>query len=232
MIQQQQIHVAGISANLYGEPAGNIYLFVHGQGGSKEEAAAFAQLVCQNGWQVLSFDLPEHGERASDGSALLPWIAVPELQCVWDYLAANWARVALRANSIGDWFSMLALSDKPLAKSLFVSPILDMEHLIRRMMQWAQVTPQELETKQSIPTNFGQTLSWDYYCYAQEHPIVRWDSDTRILYGSGDNLTEREIVDAFIARHRCGLTVLENGEHWFHTAEQLSVLARWEEQNA
>ena len=231
-MQQQQIIIADICASLYGEPAENVYLFVHGQGGSKEEAAAFAKLVCQSGWQVLSFDLPEHGGRAGDGSALLPWIVAPELQSIWDYLASNWAQVALRANSIGAWFSMLALSDRPLTKSLFVSPILDMEHLIRRMMQWAQVTPQELETKRLIPTNFGQTLNWNYFCYAQEHPVVRWDSDTRILYGSGDNLTEREIVNAFTARHHCALTVLENGEHWFHTVEQLSVLSCWEEQNA
>ncbi len=232
MISEQRVVFGGIRANLYGEPAENVYLFVHGQGGSKEEAAVFAQIACQRGWQVLSFDLPEHGDRADDGSELLPWVVVPQMRAAWDYLSANWAHVALRANSIGAWFSMLALSDKPLAKSLFVSPILDMEHLIRRMMQWAQVTPQELEAKRLIPTNFGQTLNWDYFCFAQEHPVLRWKSDTRILYGGADNLTEREIVDEFSARHCCDLTVLENGEHWFHTAEQLSFLARWEEQNA
>ena len=231
MIQVQHLSIAGTSACLYGKPAARVYLFVHGQGGNKEEAAPFAQVVCQNGWQVLSFDLPEHGVRVDDGTSLLPWVVVPEIQSVWDYLSANWAQVALRANSIGAWFCMLALSDKPIARSLFVSPILDMEHLIRRKMLWANVTPEELEAKQSIPTNFGQTLSWEYLRYIQQHPVMGWNGDTRILYGGKDNLTERAVVDEFTARFHCGLTVFENGEHWFHTVEQIAVLNRWEEQN-
>ena len=139
--------------------------------------------------------------------------------------------MALRATSIGTWFSMLAFQDKPIEKSLFVSPVLDMEHLISNMMQWAGVTAKELEAKKTIPTDFGQTLSWEYFIYATQHPIEKWNSDTEVLYGSDDNLTERFVVDRFVGRINCGLTVVENGEHWFHTKEQLTVLNKWEQQN-
>lgn len=45
-----------------------------------------------------------------------------------------------------------------------------------------------------------------------------------MLYGSKDNLTEHDVVDKFVKRFNCNLTVMENGEHWFYTGEQLAVL--------
>lgn len=64
-------------------------------------------------------------------------------------------------------------------------------------------------------------------CYAREHPITRWDSPTEILYAGGDHLVRRETVDAFAEAFHCGLTVLEDGEHWFHTSAQLEFLDAW-----
>lgn len=49
----QELKIGTIPAVLYGEPAPNIWLFVHGQGGNKTEAAAFAALIAPTGWQVL-----------------------------------------------------------------------------------------------------------------------------------------------------------------------------------
>ena len=63
-------------------------------------------------------------------------------------------------------------------------------------------------------------------CYVREHPI-RWYVPTAVLYAGKDNLTARQTVDAFVRRHRARLTVMENGEHWFHTAEQLAFLDGW-----
>jgi len=49
----QELKIGTIPAVLYGKPAPNIWLFVHGQGGNKTEAAAFAALAAPTGWQVL-----------------------------------------------------------------------------------------------------------------------------------------------------------------------------------
>ncbi len=106
-----------------------------------------------------------------------------------------------------------------------------MERLIRRMMGWAGVSEEQLEREQTIPTAFGETLSWPYYCYAREHPVTRWNAPTAILYAGRDDLTERGTVDDFAARFHCRLTVMEDGEHWFHTPEQLAVLDRWTAEN-
>ena len=63
--------------------------------------------------------------------------------------------------------------------------------------------------------------------YAAEHRITKWDSPTAILYAGQDHLTVRETVDSFARRFGCTVTVMENGEHWFHTEEQLAVLDAW-----
>lgn len=42
-----------------------------------------------------------------------------------------------------------------------------------------------------------------------------------------DNLTERPTLDAFAERFHFKLTIMDGGEHWFHTSEQLEVLGRW-----
>ena len=220
--------IGQIPAVQYGEDADKVYLFVHGKCGYKEEAKAFAEIVCPRGWQVLGIDLPEHGSRKGETDAFDPWHVAPELQTVMEYAWVHWSHIALRANSIGAWFSMLAFQSEPLEKALFVSPILDMEQLIGRMMQWAGVTEAELEARETIETGFGETLSWRYYQYAKAHPIESWPWPTAILYAGQDNLTPRQGVDGFVERFHCSLTVMEDGEHWFHTPEQLEVLHRWE----
>ena len=134
--------------------------------------------------------------------------------------------VILLANSIGAYFSMNALAGKKISQAMFVSPIVDMERLITDMMMWAKVTEAELESKKEISTEFGETLSWEYLCYVRKYPI-RWSIPTRILYGGKDHLTSRETISGFADRIGADLTVMEDGEHWFHTEEQMNVLDHW-----
>lgn len=230
-MRETSFQIGQIPALLCGDEADKVYLFVHGRHGCKEEGRAFAEAVGPLGWQVLAIDLPEHGERTGE-TGFDPWHAVPELQAVMAWARERWPRTALRATSLGAWFSMLAFAAEPPEKSLFVSPVLDMERLIWRMMQWAGVTEAELEARREIETSFGETLSWRYYQYAKSRPITFWPSPTAILYADGDTLTERREAESFAARFHCELTVMEGGEHWFHTPEQLEVLRRWTEANA
>lgn len=79
-MKTQHIQIGMIPAILYGEPAQRGYLFLHGQMGHKEEAAAFALIACPQGYQVLSIDLPGHGERQNRDEVFTPWTAVPDIQ--------------------------------------------------------------------------------------------------------------------------------------------------------
>lgn len=135
-------------------------------------------------------------------------------------------RLTLIANSIGAFFAMSALDETLVDWAYFVSPMVDMENLIGNMMQWAHVTDQELAQKREIPTDFEETLSWEYLCYVRQHPIS-WNVPTQILYGECDNLTSIEAVTAFARRHKSKLTVMPGGEHWFHTPEQMRFLDDW-----
>lgn len=230
-METKSYQIGTIPAILYGPASKNGYLFIHGQGGNKKEAAAFAEIAVPAGYQVLGIDLPQHGERAAMTSGFNPWTVMPELQDVLAERESHWKTISIRANSIGAYFSMLAFSGEPIEKALFVSPIVDMERLILDMMSWAGVTEEELRIKGEIPTNFGQTLSWFYLCWVRQHPITTWKTPANILYTAHDNLTSLQTVNTFAAAHKASLTIYEEGEHWFHTPEQCDFLRRWEQKN-
>jgi alpha-beta hydrolase superfamily lysophospholipase len=226
-MEMKESRIEDIPAIIWGAPSQKIYLYIHGQGGYKEEANGFANIACRHDWQVLSIDLPEHGERKHEKNSFVPWKVVPELLTVMEFVKCHWSHVSLFANSIGAWFSMIGFENEPLEKSLFVSPVLDMKKLIQDMMLWANVSEEQLKRELVIPTSFGQTLSWEYLIYAKAHSVTKWKIPTSILYGSSDNLIERRIVEQFSHDYNCNLTVMENGEHWFHTQMQLEVLHAW-----
>lgn len=215
---------------LYGPASNKGYLFLHGQGGNKEEAAPFADIAVPLGYQVLALDLPEHGERKAT-PGFVPWLVVPELQKLLGLAREKWESVSLRANSIGAYFAMLAFQNEPLDKALFVSPIVDMEELILALMARSSVSESELKEKGEIGVPSGPTLSWRYLTYAREHPLSSWKTPSAILYGGKDNLTPRASMLRFAREHQAVLSIEEEAEHWFHTPQQLAILQRWEKGN-
>ena len=190
-------------------------LYIHGKGGSAAEADSFAD--CCDGYELIGVDYDIY----------LPWETPQLIRAAFTEAAAQYPAVSILANSIGAYFAMLAIDR--LDRALLVSPILDMEGLILTMMGWAGVTEEELREWGEIAASFGQTLSWKYLSWVREHPARSWTCPVRILYGSEDNMTPRRTVEEYVRRHGARLTVLEGGEHWFHTPEQLAALKKWEE---
>lgn len=230
-MEQQRVSIGEVPAIIWGKPSKRLFLYIHGQSGNKEEAATFAELVCQRGFQVLSMDLPEHGQRKSDTDTFDPRHAVPELKTVMKYAQKHWQDISLFANSIGAWFGMLSFGEERLDQCLLVSPVVDMKQLVSKMMKWANVSETQLQRELVIPTDFGQTLSWEYWQYILEHPITKWEFPTWILYGEQDHLIDRDWVEDFSQKFKCNLTVVESGEHWFHTEDQLKALESWVNEN-
>ncbi len=189
-------------------------LYIHGKGGSAEEAEHYKPFFpsCDVIGLVYKGDTPcEAGEEIHEAVT---------------GLAGTYDRVILIANSIGAYFSMNADIGEYIAHAYFISPIVDMEKLIAGMMGLAGVAEPELQARGTVHTDFGEDLSWDYLCYVREHP-VRWNVPTDILYGSRDNLTSIETIRAFADTHHARLTVMDSGEHWFHTAAQMRFLDHW-----
>ena len=141
----------GIPALCWGRPCRRGFLYLHGQGGSKAEAAAFAAAAAEAGWQTVSVDLPGHGDRTAEAAELVPWRVVPELRCALAELRGRWEQTALFGTSLGAWFGLLAYPDAPLAGALLLSPVVDMEALIRKMMGWAGVTEEQLAREGTHP---------------------------------------------------------------------------------
>ena len=189
-------------------------IYVHGKGGSAEEADHYRPLFPN--CEVIGFDYRSQ----------TPWEAKEEFPGFFAQQRKRCDRLTLIAGSIGAFFSMSALDETLVDRAFFISPVVDMENLIGNLMHWANVTEQALARKREIPTDFGETLSWDYLCYVRQHPIS-WNVPTQILYGEHDNLTSLEIMSAFSGRHHAKLTVMPGGEHWFHTAEQMQFLDNW-----
>ena len=221
------LKIDDIPAIMWGEKSDSIYIHVHGKMSSKDEAESFAEKAVPKGYQVLSFDLPEHGDRKGEDYPCMVWNGVHDLGVIKDYVQRRWKNICIYGSSLGAYFILLAYKDLAASKCLFLSPILDMERLIQNMMKWFGISEQLLKEKREIPTPMSETLYWDYYCFVRENPIDKWSIPTAILYGSEDKLTEREVVENFSKRFDCSLTVLEGGEHWFHTEQHLTFLDNW-----
>ena len=192
----------------------NLVVYVHGKGGSAEEAEHYKTLFPS--YEVIGFDYRSQ----------TPWEAKKEFLTFFTEQRGRCEHLTLVANSIGAFFALSSLDETLVDRAYFISPIVNMENLICNMMQWSNVTEQVLAEKQEIATDFGETLSWEYLCYVRKHPII-WNVPTYILYGEHDNLTSIETVSAFAKRHHADLTIMPSGEHWFHTDKQLQYLDHW-----
>ncbi|MCA1916903.1 MAG: alpha/beta hydrolase, partial [Methanospirillum hungatei] len=60
-----------------------------------------------------------------------------------------------------------------------------------------------------------------------EHPVERWDVNTRILYGAKDNLVEFDTIQQFTGKFPSIVEIMDDGEHYFHTDEQLERYTGW-----
>ena len=189
-------------------------IYIHGQGGNAEEAKHYQSLLKQ--YDVIGFDY----------HAQTPWEASDEFPKFFDTVSGLYQSVTVIANSIGAYFTMAALADRKIEKAFFISPVVDMQKMFENMMSRANVSEDTLRTMGKIETSFGQELSWDYLAYVKEHAI-NWAVPTHILYGGKDNLTSFETISDFAERIKATLTIMENGEHWFHTDEQMRFLDDW-----
>ena len=228
-MRQKKIFISGIPAIVWGEPSESAFVHVHGKLSRKEYAGDFAKMAETKGYQRLSFDLPEHGER-TDGVRCDIWNGMRELNIVADHAFERWGSLSLYACSIGAYFALNSYAERPFEQCLFQSPIVDMEWLVRRMMEWAGVDGERLEREGEIETPID-TLRWDYYRYILAHPVRRWDIPTAILYGGRDALQSREVVAAFSERFGCRLTVSEQSEHPFMGSGDGAIVAQWIEDN-
>ena len=229
-MKTEKININNIPSIIWGEKSNKIFIAVHGNMSNKKDEVIriLAEKAVEKGYQVLSFDLPEHGERKKDQEYLCKvQNCVSDLKQVINFVKTDYDEINLWACSMGAYFSLLTYKDENIKKCLFLSPVVNMKLIIDNMMLWSNTSENDLREKQEIKTDFGVTLYWDYYEYVKNNPITNWNIKTSILYGNKDNPQDENIIRNFCNKFNCELSILENGEHYFHTEEQLEFYKNW-----
>lgn len=197
----------------------NAVIYVHGMGGNAEEANHYKQFFDDN-FEIIGFDY-----KSSN-----PWDAKIEFIDYFNSIISKYNKIYLIANSIGAYFSLISLSKMPIEKAMLISPVVDMESIILNMMKRENITEDELISKKEIGTSSGESLSWQYLSYVRKNTI-HWDIPTNILFANNDNMTSVETMTNFANKINANLTAMKDGEHWFHTDEQMAFLDNWFKEN-
>ena len=229
-MEVQNIKISNIPAIIWGKKSDKVYIHVHGKMSCKEYAENFAKIAEKKGYQTLSFDLPEHGERKDSNYRCDIWNGMYDLTVIGDYAFSRWNDVSLFACSLGAYFSLNTYADRNFTNCLFQSPVLNMEYLIRQMFVWFNVTEERLRKEKEIPTPID-LLRWDYYLYVKEHPIEKWSIPTSILYGGKDNMQSVDVIQKFVKAHDCKLTISQSSDHPFMQSEDIKIVCTWLEEN-
>ncbi|MCI9226285.1 MAG: alpha/beta hydrolase [Acutalibacter sp.] len=226
-IYARNVNVDGIPALVWGSKSEKVYIHVHGKMSRKEFAESFAVIAESKGYQTISFDLPEHGERAENNEYRCDiWNGIRDIKLIAGYAFKHWKAVFLYGSSLGAFFSLHAYKELPIKKCLFQSPIVDMEHLIKKMMTQFSVTEDDLRIRGEIP-NPIDPLRWDYYQYVKANPITAWDIPTAILYGGKDWFQSGKVIQRFAQAHKCDLTVSPGREHAFMGDGDEEIVNDW-----
>lgn len=192
----------------------NLVLYIHGRGGSHTEAEHYKTLF--KGCDVFGFDyISETIQQAKE-----------EFPTLFKTYAQKYNHITIIANSIGAYFAMSTLPQEKIKRAYFISPIVNMDRLILNMMDFYGISENTLRTRETIRIPNGENLSWEYLCYTRNNPII-WNVPSYILYGENDNLTSLDTITSFANKINASLTIMPNGEHWFHTDEQMKFLDEW-----
>ena len=228
-MEVRNFNIGNIPAILWGKDSKNLFIAVHGNMSNKADDIIFqfARKAQDRGYQTLSFDLPEHGDRQNNSYPCLVQNCVNDLKKIKKFADSISDNLSLFGCSLGVYFSLLAYKSTNLTQSLFLSPIVDMLEVIENIMSYCKISKEQLESEKIIETSIGHTLNWDYYSYVKSNPINIWNSDTSILYGSKDEVSNFKTISEFSTKFNCKIEILENSEHYFHTPTQLQFFHQW-----
>lgn len=222
------IQAGALPALVWGRKAASVVVAVHGNQSNREDRPieVLAEVACARGWQVLSYDLPEHGARKGDPAPCRFAECVSELVDIVRFARERWTRAALFGVSMGASFALLGCGEL-LDRAWFLSPVTDMLGLTRGMMAAFGVSEAELEERRAVPTPIGQTIYWEDYRFLCANPVRDWPVRTDILCGEQADVSGTASIRAFAGRFGCALEVVPGAGHYFHTEGQMRRLQEW-----
>lgn len=188
-------------------------VYIHGLYGSASEADFYSFYI--NKHDVIGLDY-------KDGN---PWEAKDKIIKEFTEISKRYKTIYIIANSIGAFYAFRYLSSFKIEKAFFISPLVNMKQVIEKTMKQNKISLERLKQEKIIKLENGQTLSYDFYSSLDEKD--NWNAKTHILYGEKDKLVDKDSIFTFVAHHNTSLTIMKNGEHYFHTPGQLKFIKKW-----
>ena len=188
-------------------------VYIHGLYGNSSEANFYS-------FFLKKYDVV--GLNYSDGN---PWEVKETIISEFSKISKKYKEVYVIANSIGAFYAYMYLSSFNIKSAFFISPLVNMKSMIEKMMKKNKISIEQLLTEGFITLDDGQTLSYDFYLSLNKKD--NWNIKTHILYGEKDRLVDINSIVDFITNHNASLTIMKNGEHYFHTPGQLKFIKKW-----
>jgi putative alpha/beta hydrolase len=213
----------------WGEPGGRAVIGVHGQFSNKHDPvmARCGDVIASWGDQLITFDLPAHGDRQDD-KAFTPMDASPEVRAFARLARSQSTEVSLLANSIGAYFSLCDTPAGTFERAWMVSPLLDLEYYIRDIMAEYSVTDEQLEAQTVIDTPRG-VLERSYLRFVEEHP-ARLNAPSWIIRGDQDEVVPLNALSRFVGAPGVELVQVEGGQHFLGQPPHLDTVVAWFEE--
>ncbi len=192
------------------ENAAGTVLAVHGFGGSKESAAieGLAKRVCKNGLNVLTFDLPAHGERTEPASELRAERCLKELLMAEQYAQSLGGSMYAFATSFGGMCMLQRLEkmSDSYKKVVLRVPAVDMAQSLVRI---TALTDRAFSMEKAKQDGFKITLGREYiipYRFYEEllqmdclRSCTRWNNDSVLtIHAEQDELVSPAATAEFL----------------------------------
>lgn len=188
-------------------------IYIHGLHGSASESSFYS--FYSNKYDVI-------GLEYEDGN---PWEVKEKIVKEFSEISKKYKTIYVIANSIGAFYAYRYLSTFKIEKAFFISPLVNMKQTIEKLMKQNKISLEMLKEQKEISIDVEQILSYDFYMSINEEDD--WKIKTHILYGEKDKTVDKDSIFSFIAHHNSSLTIMKNGEHYFHTPGQLKFVKKW-----
>jgi len=224
--QPEEFVLDGIPALRWGKPGGRAVVGVHGQFSNKLDPvmAQCGEVIASRGDQLITFDLPTHGDRRDD-KVFNAMVTSPEVRAFAQLARSQSTEVGLLASSIGAYFSLCDTPTGTFERAWLVSPLIDLEYYIRDVMAEYSVTDEQLEAETVIDTPRA-VLEWPYLRFVEEHP-ARLDIPSWTIRGDQDEVVPLDALSRFVSAPGVELVQIEGGQHFLGQPPHLETVVAW-----
>lgn len=228
-MKKEKTMINGIPSIIWGEKSNKGVIITHGSQSHKEDRfiQCACDVLCEKGYQIVSFDLPEHGERKNQLPLHTIEQAINDMQVIMNYMKEHYNSIITIGCSLGAYYTLLAYKDEPIIQCLFLSPVVDLIELTHEMLENDNRTIQDIYYNKQLSLSNGIIVKSEDYDYLLNHKIESWNSPISILYGMKDTLISYESIQNFVNKYHCDLIRSEESAHYFHTKEDMHKIIQW-----